>query len=277
MKIIDSFIFYNEMDLLLYRLSILDEYVDYFIIVESTHTFVGKEKPLFYNENKSLFQKFNDKIIHIIVDDFPYKLPNINYMLKQQNVNENYQRECIKKGIQKISLQDQDIIIFSDLDEIPNPNIFKNIIERKIILEKNTFYRLECDMYYYNLNLREGNGRNWHGIKLMTYYYYKNMNLTFQQVRLWEHTHYVPVIENGGWHLSYFGDETFIFNKLHNFKEMEQQHANACKNMSLDSIKEKIKNKTNLLTNSNLVYIPIKENNNLPYKYDIYLTKFYLQ
>ena len=48
MKIIDSFIFYNEIDLLYYRLSILDEYVDKFILVESTHTFTGYSKPIFY-------------------------------------------------------------------------------------------------------------------------------------------------------------------------------------------------------------------------------------
>ena len=72
-KIIDCFTFYNEMDLLNYRLNILYNVVDYFIIVESTHTYVGKEKKLFYNDNKHLFEKFNDKIIHIIVDDFPFK------------------------------------------------------------------------------------------------------------------------------------------------------------------------------------------------------------
>ena len=48
MKIIDCFIFYNELDLLTYRLNLLNNIVDYFIIVESKHTFVGKEKNLFF-------------------------------------------------------------------------------------------------------------------------------------------------------------------------------------------------------------------------------------
>jgi hypothetical protein len=52
MKIIDCFTFYNELDLLNYRLNILNNVVDYFIIVESTHTHVGKEKNLIYEENK---------------------------------------------------------------------------------------------------------------------------------------------------------------------------------------------------------------------------------
>ena len=55
MKIIDCFIFYNELDLLTYRLNLLNNIVDYFIIVESTHTFIGKEKKLFFNDNKHLF------------------------------------------------------------------------------------------------------------------------------------------------------------------------------------------------------------------------------
>ena len=77
-KIIDCFTFYNELDLLTYRLNILNDVVDYFVLVEATHTHIGKEKPLFYQENKHLFEKFNDKIIHVVVDDFSYKYPNIN-------------------------------------------------------------------------------------------------------------------------------------------------------------------------------------------------------
>ena len=79
MKIIDCFVFYNEMDLLEYRLALLYDTVDFFILVESTHTYIGKEKPLFYNINKPRFAKYSDKIIHIIVSDFPYKYPEIDY------------------------------------------------------------------------------------------------------------------------------------------------------------------------------------------------------
>lgn len=79
MKIIDCFIFYNELDLLTYRFNLLNNIVDYFIIVESTHTFVGKEKKLFFNDNKQLFENFTNKIIHIIVDDLPYKYHKVNH------------------------------------------------------------------------------------------------------------------------------------------------------------------------------------------------------
>jgi len=43
-KLVDAFIFYNEIDLLIYRLNLLNDIVDKFIIVEGTYTFVGKPK-----------------------------------------------------------------------------------------------------------------------------------------------------------------------------------------------------------------------------------------
>jgi beta-1,4-mannosyl-glycoprotein beta-1,4-N-acetylglucosaminyltransferase len=278
MKIIDSFIFYNEIDLLYYRLSILDEYVDKFILVESNHTFSGKEKPLFYNENKSKFDKFNDKIIHIVVNDIPYKYPNINYNLNQQWENEYYQRNCIKLGLQQLInenyLDDEDIILTSDVDEIPNPNILLNAKNNTLEFNKNTLNRLALDMYYYNLYYRIGEGSNWHGIKLFTFNAYKNINLTFQQMRVWEHSNNVPIVNNGGWHLSYFGDIDFIINKIGGFSHQEYNNNNYLdKNLLI----EKIKNGTNLLNNSQLVYIPIENNTNLPYHYETLLAKYYIK
>ena len=114
MKIIDCFIFYNELDLLKYRLNLLNNIVDYFIIVESTHTFIGKEKKLFFNENKHLFENFADKIIHIIVDDLPYKYNDVN--ISRNNVwnNEFFQRNAISRGINYIKdLAQSDLIIIS--------------------------------------------------------------------------------------------------------------------------------------------------------------------
>ena len=70
--------------MLLYRLSILDNYVDKFVLVESTHTFTGVPKKLFYNENKKLFKQFEEKIVHVIVDDFPHK-NFVNNGLQWQN------------------------------------------------------------------------------------------------------------------------------------------------------------------------------------------------
>ena len=277
MKIIDSFIFYNELDLLYYRLSILDEYIDKFILVESTHTFTGHPKPLFYLENKNMFDKFNDKIIHVVVNDIPYKHPNINYNLNHQWKNEFYQRNCVKIGldilISENFFNDEDIILTSDVDEIVNPNILVNAKNNTLDFNHDTLNRLALDMYYYNLYYRIGEGSNWHGIKLFTFKAYKNINLTFQQMRVWEHSNNVPVVSNGGWHLSYFGDIDFTINKIGSYSHQEYNNDNYT---DKNQLVEKIKNGINLLNNTSLVYIPIEENKNLPYKYDTYLTKFYI-
>lgn len=273
MRIIDTFIFYNELDLLFYRLSILNDHVDTFILVESTHTFSGKDKPLFYQENKSMFEKFNHKIIHIVVRDFPYKFPNISYGKNQQWENEYYQRNCIKNGMDAIidALDENDIILTSDVDEIPNPDILIKTKNNNLLYAHNSLNRLALDMYYYNLYYRVGEGSNWHGIKLFTVKAYKTIKLSFQQMRVWEHSHIVNIIEKGGWHLSYFGDIQFILNKLNSFSHQEYNNTSYTEN-----IDDKIKNGVNLLNNSNLVYIPIEKNQNLPYQYDIFLTKYYL-
>jgi beta-1,4-mannosyl-glycoprotein beta-1,4-N-acetylglucosaminyltransferase len=293
MKIIDCFIFYNEFDLLYYRLSILNDIVDYFIIVESTHTFTGIPKQLFYNENKEMYKEFNEKIIHIIVEDFPFKVPNIDISRNQQWQNEFYQRNCIKKGIDVIldKLNDNDIILSSDLDEIPNPNIlleFKNStynlyiskdstinyskenvfdpINTPLKFDNSQLYQLELDMYYCNLRSR----RNfWHGVKLLTYYAYKNLNITFQKMRDMYATSLI--IKNGGWHLSYFGDLDFIVNKFISFSDNEYNNEH---HLNKEKLETNIKNYVNILNFSKLDIIPIEENTNLPPKYEIYLKKY---
>ena len=68
-KLIDCFIFYNELQLLLFRLEELYEIVDYFVLVESTVTFTGNAKPLYFEQHKELFHKYIDKIIHIVEED----------------------------------------------------------------------------------------------------------------------------------------------------------------------------------------------------------------
>jgi hypothetical protein len=126
-------------------------------------------------------------------------------------------------------------------------------------------------MYYYNLYYRIGEGSNWHGIKLLTVEAYNTINLSFQQMRLHEHSNYVPVVENGGWHLSYFGDVDFIVKKIGSFSHQEY---NNDRFINKEILEEKIKSGINLLNNSELHYIPIESNSNLPYLYNIYLKNY---
>ena len=264
-KIIDCFIFYNELDLLTYRLNILNDTVDYFVLVEATHTFVGKEKPLFYQENKHLFEKFNHKIIHVIVDDFPHKYPNIDFEKKEQWNNEKFQRNCISRGIDKLELNNDDLIIIADVDEIPNPHILKLIKSNNIIVNINI---LELDFYYYNLNSKKDH--LWHNTKILTFKKYKELKICCEDIRFYK----CPSIQKAGWHLSYFGDENFIKNKIKNFSHQEYNHDTFTDEKLIE---ERIKTGKDLFgrENNDIINIPIEENDNLPPKYDVYLTNFY--
>ena len=117
MKIIDCFIFYNEYNLLLMRFTELYDIVDQFVIVEATSTHSGKEKELNFKNNLKLYEKFLDKVTYIIVNDMPNTANAWD--------NENYQRACIDKGIKKLNLANEDIIMITDCDEIPNKKNIK--------------------------------------------------------------------------------------------------------------------------------------------------------
>ena len=114
MKIIDCFLFYNELELLKFKLKELNDIVDYFVLIESKYTFVGNEKELYYEKNKVLFSEYNHKIIHVIHDhnatteNSPRDdgLPNAWY-------NEKEQRFYGTKGISKLDLADDDLIILA--------------------------------------------------------------------------------------------------------------------------------------------------------------------
>jgi beta-1,4-mannosyl-glycoprotein beta-1,4-N-acetylglucosaminyltransferase len=265
-KIIDSFIFYNEVDLLNYRLNILDSVVDYFVIVESTLTFTGKKKELIYNNLKSQFNKFKDKIIHIIVDDMPFEYPNINFNNKQQWENEYHQRNCISRGIDMIENKNEnDFIIISDLDEIPDPNTLLKIKNNEIEINYNS---LEMDFYYYNLNTKFRT--TWNSAKIIKYHLFKSLKKSCNNIR----EDRQPDINNGGWHLSYFGDSNFIVNKLNNFSHQEYNNYNYT---DINKIQDNVKNNKDLFNRPYCILIKtnISENNYLPPEYNKYLTNYF--
>jgi beta-1,4-mannosyl-glycoprotein beta-1,4-N-acetylglucosaminyltransferase len=236
------------------------------VIVEATHTFVGKEKPLFYQENKELFKEFNHKIIHIVVDDFSHKYPNINIENGEQWNNEIFQRNCIKRGLDKLQLNDEDIFTVTDLDEIPDPKILTKIKKNEINIHVVT---IELDFYYYNLNCKI-NGPPWNLSKMISYKKYKELSFSCQQIR---QNMSFEIIPNAGWHLSYFGDEKFIKNKIENFGHQELNIADFTDE---NNILNRIKNQKDLYNRSSpIVNVEIEDNNNLPPKYDKYLTKYY--
>lgn len=185
--IIDCFTFFNELDLLDIRLNILNDYVDRFIIVEAGKTQSLIDKPFYFEENKHKFTKFLDKIIHIKVNDYPDNQNNLWEM-------ENHQRNCIKRGL--LNTDDHDIIIISDLDEIPNPQHFHQLTDVNF-----TIASFEQDFYAYFLNLKSQNS-NWIGSVAVKYYILKN---TLPQSIRNEKDYISTKIQNGGWHFSWLG------------------------------------------------------------------------
>lgn len=272
MKIVDCFIFYNELDLLNYRLNILDSKVDHFVLVEATHTFTGKEKPLIFIENLKMFEKFADKITHIVVD-MPYKYPDINYEKNEQWANEYHQRNSIDIGIKSLDLKEEDLIIITDVDEILNPILLNNIRNddsSKMFLE-NEIVSLEMDLYYYNLLTLDT--IKWSKPKILSFNLYKSIsqNKSCDNIRMMS-TNFK--YENAGWHLSYFGDIEFIKNKLCN---ISHQECNIDKYTSDENISKSIETGNDMFhrKNSGLSKIELNKNPNLPYEYEKYLQKFY--
>ena len=260
-RMIDCFTFYNELDMLFYRLNVLDSVVDFFVLVESTRTHAGAEKPLFYQDNMTLFEKFNGKIIHIIVDDLV--VPDIS--AGEQWSNEKYQRDCIERGIEQLGPKDHDFIIISDVDEIPDPRTLALIKETA---QPIPFAALKQDFYYYNLNSRMN--EVWLHAKIITYSEYVNMDKKPSTIRLAN----APLkIENGGWHLSYFGDSSFIQNKLIQFAHQE---FNLPEITDLENLDSRVKSGQDILGREhvNITRIPIKNNRYLPPRYEEFLAKF---
>ena len=111
--IIDTFMFYNELDMLEFRLKELNSVVDKFILVESTKTFVGNNKPLYFEENKLLFKKYLHKIHHVVLSSNP---------IGNAWARETHQRIATGQALKYLNLNDDDIIIAGDVDEIPDAN-----------------------------------------------------------------------------------------------------------------------------------------------------------
>ena len=154
MKIYDCFMYFDEDLILDLRLNILDKYVDYFVIVESVFTHKGDKRNLNFNINK--FKKFKNKIIYLVYDQSLLRIKKINpndtdyikscRLIENANLRENGQRNFIKEAL--INANNEDIILVSDVDEIPNlENINFKKKNSKIIL-------FNQDMFYYKFNLK---------------------------------------------------------------------------------------------------------------------------
>lgn len=203
--IYDCFPIFNELDMLKIRLNVMNPVVDKFLIFEATETFSGLKKPLYYEENKEMFAEFQDKIIHVVVDYTPEG---------ETHVRDTYQKNQGTKGLE--GCNDDDIIIFSDLDEIPNPDKVKEIAAN---MQQDKIYHFAQRLFYCYLNMEEVSGKllsyagdfegvenkQWIGTKMLSYKLLKEKEIGFGELRYPQWKEIGIRVDNGGWHFGYMG------------------------------------------------------------------------
>ena len=254
MKIFDCCIYLDEDFILNLRFNILNDFVDYFVVVESNKTWQNNEKK--FNFNIKNFDKFSHKIIYIKVEDMP---EGENPWLR-----ENFQRNCITRGLLKAN--DEDLIIISDADEIPNPEKIINFdYERK-------YGVFEQKQYYYKLNLFNQSNPVWRGSKACIKKYLKSpqwlRELKIKKRALWriDKINLKYSIENGGWHFCNLKTPHQLLFKYKNLCEYKDNHAfmNSIDEKFLNAtfIEENIKNQKDIIGRNDIF---VKENINNSY------------
>ncbi len=219
-KIYDLFYLFNELDLLEIRLNILNDFVDYFVIIESTESFSGLPHELQYEKHKERFAPWKDKIIYYVVDDFPKDASLLAKAKSNSNVGagehywvrEFYQKESAKKAI--ANLKDTDIVFISDLDEIWNPLQLKKLTD----FSKSEIIRPKQLAYYYYLNNRCSEINGWTGTIAAQYKTIKNNCLNDLRTR--SKTKFIE-IDSGGWHFGFMGGIKGAMKKLTEWQHPE--------------------------------------------------------
>lgn len=236
MTVFDSFIFFNELDLLEVRLNVLKDVVDYFVLTESPFTVSGNEKPLYYLENKDRFGKLNDRIIHNITEEIPNDYNSEKYLVKNPyytnydeyssaardrviNIPIRFQRAVFNRdnsiqGVLKAGAKSDDIILTSDADEIANPLVLEQI---DTWFNPDNHYIMLCKAFYYKLNLIFYD--KWEGTRVSTLRKLEEYSIDMmRQPHLNEQAY---LVEDGGWHWSFFGDIETMRQKLNAYEHQE--------------------------------------------------------
>jgi len=238
--------YFDEEVVLDLRLNTLNDFVDYFVIVESVFTHKGEKRELKFNHKK--FEKFRKKIIYLVYDKDPEGLMKIK---DQENdhgeyimnalLRENGQRNFILEGLN--SADDEDFILISDVDEIPNLNdIHFNNYKEKII-------QFRQEMFYYKFNLKLPN-LIWTGTKgckkknLINPQWLRNIKDKkypfFRIDTIFSKTKYISIkfIDNGGWHFSNIKSAEEIEHKLKSYLHHREFDINPLKTEEIKNIIE---------------------------------------
>lgn len=191
MFVVDAFMFYNELDILEYRLTLLDPYVDLFVLVESEVTHIGTPKELIFEQNKERFAKWLPKIRHVVAENMPTG--------ENPWSREKYQRHCALNGLEGVP--DDATVMISDVDEIPD-------MSKAHMLNNRT---TTCHMHMFEYSFKYTfTGEPWFGTVITKCLEFKTIGPNFFRDNRWR----FPYIPMAGWHLSSFGDADTVHRKL---------------------------------------------------------------
>jgi beta-1,4-mannosyl-glycoprotein beta-1,4-N-acetylglucosaminyltransferase len=246
-KILDAFLFYNELDLLKVRLAYLGEQVDQFIITEANIDFAGKPKPFLLNDKILRSLPFSEKIIYhreyIDLESFFWKVKRIRYRNKKRKYLwkiQDTQRNSLLKVLKNFG--NDDIVIFSDLDEFPSIEAIQqaaNIISSKTSGANTSTLSLQQVFFYFNI-YSSASDEIWHG-SIVTL---NNVFCRLKPHKLRAKRNDFAHIEYGGWHFSYFMSEEKIIDKINAISDAEE--LSRFKGLSVDEVRYKIINKLDL-------------------------------
>lgn len=212
-KVIDCFLFYNEYDILELRLEELFDVVNYFVIVEANITFSGLKKEWNFENNKKRYEKYLSKIIYIKCDDLQG-----NNAWEIEYAHRNSISKCLHL------FNDTDIILISDVDEIPRREYVEQIRIPRLPL------RFVMDFYNYNFNCRVT--PEWKSGTVAL----SKINLTENSPQFYRMIQNLPYIEKAGWHFSWFGDVEQCKDKIKSFAHQELNNE-----ITLTNLKERMK------------------------------------
>jgi|TARA_B110000211_G_C14003261_1_gene519554 beta-1,4-mannosyl-glycoprotein beta-1,4-N-acetylglucosaminyltransferase len=256
MKLIDCFMYFDEDLVLEIRLNTLYKFVDKFVIAEATKNHAGQDKKLNFKIKK--FSKFKDKIEYLVVDDLPINVEANKKGWHESHVRDQFQRNALAKGYENCN--QNDLIMISDIDEIPNPDKIKDFnIKDKYgcFLQKNFQSKINL------LNITEN---YWPGTKICQKKYLKSpqwlRNIKTKKRSFWNffRDKQPQLIESGGWHFSFLKDSQSIKKKIISYSHQEY---NKDEFIDIQNIENKILNHKDLF-NRNIKYKVINVDDSFP-------------
>jgi len=245
-KVIDTFIFGGELEILKMRLDYLYDSVDYFVFSEANKTHTGEPKELTFLSNIEMFESYKDKIHYVIYEP---DITNLNLKVTPEDIFksdlwklERTQRNQVHSKVMELSDQST-MILHSDCDEFPDKTKFDELREmtKDLFLE---VVSLEQPTYYYSpINLLE---MSWYGTVAFNHQTLINLSDYFS-VR--ENRFQSKHLENAGWHFSFFATPEKIKHKIQTYTHQEY---NTPEIVNIETIKNKIYNGLDVLNRSDV-------------------------